>query len=290
MPELPEVEVIRQQLASKILGQRVEAAGSHWSKKFTPARKVVGARFTNARRRGKYLLLELDDERELIIHLGMSGSITLEPLTSSGSITLEPLTSSGSITSPLPAGPEPASEPYCRAWWSLSDGNTMWLRDIRRFGRVLVTQRGNYTELASLAAMGPEPFDPDLNAIMFWRRSRNSSQRIKTQLLGQRLIAGVGNIYADEALFSAGIRPTVRQITKSQAEQLLAAIRTVLCAGIANGGTTLRDYANLSGSGDNQNHLRCYGRADQPCVVCGTKLRRTVIDARGTTWCPSCQA
>ncbi len=267
MPELPEVEVLRQQLANKIVGQRVDAAGSHWSKKFTPARKVVGTRFTRARRRGKYLLLELDDERELIIHLGMSGSLALTVV-----------------------DPDPASEPHCRAWWSLSDGHTMLLRDIRRFGRVLVTQRGNYTELATLAAMGPEPFDQDLDAISFWQRSRNSNQRIKTQLLGQRLIAGVGNIYADEALFSAGIRPTARQITKPQAERLLAAIRTVLCAGIANGGTTLRDYASLSGSGDNQNHLRCYGRADQPCVACGTLLRRAVVDARGTTWCPNCQA
>ncbi len=269
MPELPEVEVLRKQLASKISGREVVAAGSHWSKKFTPARKVIGAQLTDVRRRGKYLLIGTADDRELIIHLGMSGSIALLP--------------------ELDTDRLPESEPYCRAWWSLSDANTMLLRDTRRFGRVIVTQRGDYAGLGTLSVMGPEPFDPSLDALLLWRRSRKSTQQIKTQLLGQRLVAGVGNIYADEALFASGIKPTLRQITKAQAERLLDALRKVLCEGIANGGTTLRDYANLSGSGENQHHLACYGRAGQPCVKCGAVLKRTLIDARSTTWCGACQ-
>ena len=291
VPELPEVEVLRRQLNAEILGQRIESAGSHWSKKFTPARKVVGAQLTETRRRGKYLLLGLDDGRELIIHLGMSGSVALLP-TPKSALSSQPDTTPSSKPGSKNGAAAPITaeaEPHCRAWWTLSGGHTMLLRDMRRFGRVLVTPRDNYAGLGTLAAMGPEPFDPTLDANTFWQRTRKSSQQIKTQLLGQRLIAGVGNIYADEALFGARIRPTARQITKAQAARLLTALQKALCAGIANGGTTLRNYASLAGSGGNQHHLSCYGRAGQPCVVCGTTLERMVIDARGTTWCPACQ-
>lgn len=292
MPELPEVEVLRRQLADEIPGRRVVAAGSHSSAKFIAARSVVGARFSDARRRGKYLLLGLDDDRELIVHLGMSGSVSLVPpneKTAPARPTQPaPPTQPVRPTQPAPP-PDFAPTPYCRAWWLLDDDRTLILRDVRRFGRVLLTRRGDHAGLGILATMGPEPFDENLDAASFWRRTRASSQHIKTQLLSQRVIAGVGNIYADEALLVAGIRPTSRQITKTQATRLLDALRDVLHAGIVNGGTTLRDYSNLSGHGDNQNHLRCYGRAGQPCVICATTLRRSVINQRGTTWCPSCQ-
>ena len=114
-------------------------------------------------------------------------------------------------------------------------------------------------------------------------------QRIKTQLLGQRLVAGVGHIYADEALFRAGINPAVRSITRKQAHRLLEQLREVLLEAIHRGGTTLRDYRNLQGEGSNQHYLLCYGRSGQPCLLCGTILRSRVIDARTTTWCPDCQ-
>ncbi|HCB34994.1 MAG TPA: DNA-formamidopyrimidine glycosylase [Acidimicrobiaceae bacterium] len=269
MPELPEVEVLRRQLAGEVVGRSVVDAGSHWSDKFTPALEAVGAELTQAGRRGKYLLLGLDDDRELVVHLGMSGSLTLAAAPA-GAGTAEP-------------------DPHCRAWWLLDDGRTLALRDVRRFGRVRVVPRGDYSGLGLLASMGPEPFDPDLDPTTFWQRSRASRRAVKSQLLGQRLIAGVGNIYADEALFAAGIRPSARRITRDQAGRLLESLRSVLAAGIANGGTTLRDYANLAGSGDNQNHLVCYGRAGRPCVRCGSELRRSVIEGRGTTWCPVCQ-
>ena len=113
---------------------------------------------------------------------------------------------------------------------------------------------------------------------------------MKTQLLSQRPIAGVGNIYADEALWRAGIHPARRTVTKAQAARLLAELRTVLEHGIANGGTTLRDYRTVDGGeGRNQLELGCYGRAGLPCLRCGTELRRIVLDARGTTLCPTCQ-
>ena len=121
-------------------------------------------------------------------------------------------------------------------------------------------------------------------------RTRRSRARIKTQLLSQRPLAGVGNIYADEALWRAGIHPARRSITRKEADRLLTELRVVLEQGIANGGTTLRDYRTPDGEpGRNQLELGAYGRAGEPCLRCGTELRRTVIDARGTTFCPTCQ-
>jgi formamidopyrimidine-DNA glycosylase len=114
--------------------------------------------------------------------------------------------------------------------------------------------------------------------------------RVKTQLLGQRVVAGVGNIYADEALWRAGIHPAARQVSRPAAERLHRAVIDVLAEGIEHGGTTLRDYRTVDGgSGANQHRLDCYGRAGLPCPRCGDVLRRAVVDARGTTWCPTCQ-
>ena len=119
---------------------------------------------------------------------------------------------------------------------------------------------------------------------------RRSSVPVKTQLLSQRPIAGVGNIYADESLWQAGVHPARRSVTRAEAGRLLAELRAVLEQGIANGGTTLRDYRTVDGeSGRNQLELGCYGRAGEPCLRCGTELRRSVVAARGTTLCPLCQ-
>src|SRR5690606_38434666 len=127
------------------------------------------------------------------------------------------------------------------------DGAVLELRDVRRFGRVAVVPVGEWAPLPTLATQGPEPWDPALDDGGLWRNLRRSKAHVKTQLLSQRPIAGVGNIYADEALWRAGIHPARRQITKAQAERLLAEIRVVLEQGIANGGTTLRDYRTVDG-------------------------------------------
>lgn len=263
MPELPEVETIRRQLEPHVAGRTVTEAWSHGSAKFTPAREVSNAAIDGTSRRGKYLLLQLHDGRELVVHLGMTGQLAVTGR-------LDP-------------------DEYVRAWWSFDDGTHLVFRDVRRFGRLAVVDAGEYSSIPTLSAMGPEPFDPDFDGRQFWERLRRSSQHIKTQLLGQRPVAGVGNIYADEALFDAGINPVVRRISRPRAERLLEAIREALRGGLERGGTTLRDYRSLDGEGSNQLHLRCYGRAGTPCVRCGGLLRSRVVDARGTTWCPACQ-
>jgi formamidopyrimidine-DNA glycosylase len=261
MPELPEVETIRRQLAGWLPGRTIATTWSHPSGKFSPARHAEGATITELGRRGKYLLVGLEDGRELVIHLGMTG--VLRPWN----------------------GEE---DPYVRARWHLDDGSALELRDVRRFGRIQVTEAGAYT--GTLAALGPEPLAEDFTAAGLYAAVKRSSRAVKTQLLSQIPVAGIGNIYADEALWLAGVHPAKRQLTKPQATALHDALVVVIGDAIDNGGTTLRDYRTPSGeSGDNQNHLLCYGQAGLPCQRCGTELRRIMLDARSTTFCPACQ-
>jgi formamidopyrimidine-DNA glycosylase len=264
MPELPEVETVRRGLVPVLAGRQVIDAWGHPSPKFSSAVEVRGLSFEGVERRGKYLLMGLDDGRRLVAHLGMTGQFQV-----------------------LRGADGP--DAYVRAWWRLDDGCTLAFRDVRRFGRLAVVGE-DLSALPTLAALGPEPFDPAFDADHLWAAVRRSSTRIKTQLLGQRVVAGVGNIYADEALWRAGVHPAARRLSKPAAVRLRQAIVDVLREGVAHGGTTLRDYRTVAGeSGSNQHNLDCYGQAGQPCRRCGTELRRTVIDARGTTMCPTCQ-
>ena len=234
------------------------------SAKFASAPEAIGTRIETVDRRGKYLLLALSDQRRLVVHLGMTGQLRVRDLRA-------------------------APDPYVRAWWAFDDGSVLELRDVRRFGRVAVVG-ADLSGLPTLAALGPEPFDPTFTDEHLWRAIRASSAQVKTQLLNQRVVAGVGNIYADEALWRAGVHPAARRLSRPAAARLHRAIVDVLTEGIEHGGTTLRDYRTVDGgSGENQHRLDCYGRGGEPCRRCGTELRRTVVDARGTTYCPACQ-
>ncbi len=265
MPELPEVETIRAQLDPVLTGRTILQASSHPSAKFVSAVEAQGAQIERVRRRGKYLLFDLDDERELIVHLGMTGVLSLL------------------------LGPDD-NNPYIRAQWQLDNDRWLVFNDVRRFGRIRVVPAGDYSTIATLRALGPEPFDDAFTAAHLHRELNNSSRHLKTQLLSQRPVAGLGNIYADEALWLARVHPTARKITKPAAARLRDACVEVIARAIDNGGTTLRDYRNAEGdSGTNQFHLRCYGRSGEPCERCATLLKSMVVDARTTTWCPGCQ-
>ncbi len=266
MPELPEVETVRRQLAPRILGRTVLRAGSHESAKFTPARSAVGHRFGEPGRRGKYLLLPTAGDRELVVHLGMTGKLAFRE------------------------GEPDLANPYLRAWWTLDGDETLEFVDVRRFGRLRFVQTGDYAEIPTLHHAGPEPWDPALTPREFHRLLGSSKRALKTKLLSQRPIAGVGNIYADEALWQARINPIVTRLGVDRAGELLDALRDVLEQGIELGGTTLRDYRNVDGeTGGNQHALHAYGRSGLPCERCGESLRSAVVDARTTTWCPHCQ-
>lgn len=270
MPELPEVETVRRQLAPRLTGRAIIEAGSHPSAKFTPARAATGSRIISDGRRGKFLLFGLDDERELVIHLGMTGQLRFRDRG--------------------PRADEQEQSPYLRAWWALDNGDMLDFVDVRRFGRIRVVPAGDYSSIPTLHAAGPEPFDETFDGEAFWARLKTSKRKIKTQLLSQRPVAGVGNIYADEALWVARINPGATSVSRPRAERLLDAIRQVMGQGIDNGGTTLRDYRQVDGSsGDNQHALMAYGRSGLPCRRCEARLRSKVIDSRTTTWCPRCQ-
>jgi formamidopyrimidine-DNA glycosylase len=267
VPELPEVETVRRGLEPHLLGRSVVDAGGHPSAKFSSAPAAIGGRIAAVGRRGKYLVFPLGDHRRLVIHLGMTGQLRIR------------------------ADAE-GLDPYGRAWWRLDDGHRLELRDVRRFGRVAVLTGSpdDHALLPTFFRLGPEPFDPAFDGPMIWRGLRSSTVRVKTQLLGQRLVAGVGNIYADEALWRAGIHPAARRVSRQAAHRLHGAIVDVLTEGIEHGGTTLRDYRTVDGGiGANQHRLDCYGRSGQPCHRCGSTLRRSVVDGRGTTHCPICQ-
>ncbi len=268
MPELPEVETIRRQLDPQLRGREVVETWAFPHPKFEPADLVAGGRLDGVGRRGKYLIISFDGPdgpRDLVVHLGMTGSLRVR-------------------------GAAERDDPYDRARWRFADGDVLAYRDVRRFGRLAVVGRGSAPPGSTLARQGPEPWDPSLDDGGLWRALRRSDRQVKTQLLSQIPLAGVGNIYADEALWAARIHPARRSITRRQAEELLAAVRAALEDGIRHGGTTLRDYVDATGgSGENQHHLRCYGRAGEPCERCATTLVRTLVDARSSTFCPRCQ-
>ncbi|MYB08880.1 MAG: bifunctional DNA-formamidopyrimidine glycosylase/DNA-(apurinic or apyrimidinic site) lyase [Acidimicrobiia bacterium] len=264
MPELPEVETIRLQLAPRLQGRQIQDAHSHESEKFTPAIEAIDTTFKGLNRRGKYLIAPLDDGRELIIHLGMTGSLALANVV--------------------------PDDRYIRAWWQLDGNEFLTYRDVRRFGRIRCVPAGQYDTIPTLAAQGPDALSPEFTPEGFYRALRNSRRRIPTQLLSQRPVAGVGNIYGTEALWMAGIHPAKRRIGRLAAEKLHAALVQVLEAGLADGGTTLRDYRNADGGeGSHQNALACYGRSGQPCLRCATPLQHRTYDARTLTFCPHCQ-
>lgn len=282
MPELPEVETIRRQLDPQLQAAEIIDADAHWSEKFTPALDAIGSTITGIDRRGKYLLFDLVTSEspgpdvphlELVAHLGMTGSFHIEPARTD---------TNGRKVSDY--------GPHCRAVWTLDDGRRLRFDDTRRFGRLRVVEQGQYGDIPTLAQMGPEPFDPAFTGASLHAYVKRTNRAIKTQLLSQRPVAGVGNIYADEALFLAGIHPKSKRVGRERCDRLVETIRQVLRAGIDNGGTTLRDYVDAQGdAGTNQLSLVAYGRSGEPCVECGSELRSTVIDARTTTYCIACQ-
>ena len=230
---------------------------------------MVGSTFTAVARRGKYLIVATDGPRELVLHMGMTGHLELHvPSAANREIT------DGSV----------------RAWWQLDDGSFLVMYDVRRFGRVAAVPNGDYRTLPTLAHLGPEPFDEIFTGELLYRSLRTSRQSVKAQLLGQRVVAGVGNIYADEALWCSRIHPLATRIGLVRADRLRTALVEVLGEGIAHGGTRLRNYRSLDGdTGLHQLHLDCYGRGGLPCNRCGTPLIRRVVAGRGTTMCPQCQ-
>ena len=279
VPELPEVESVRRQLVPRLSGRRVVAVwwDPHPHARFHHVDRLLGRRIEGVERRGKFLLCPLDSAPDgrterLVLHLGMTGSLSVEPTSDAGS------------------DPD-AGLAHVRARLDLDDGATVRFRDPRRFGRLSVVAPEAVAEVVpTLAALGPEPLLPAFTVQHLAEGLARSTAPVKARLLDQRLVAGVGNIYADEALWQARIHPASRRVARPRAARLHAAIVEILTAAIEREGTTFRDYQMVNGSsGRYATFLAAYGQQGRPCRRCGTTLRRTVVAQRGTTYCPSCQ-
>jgi formamidopyrimidine-DNA glycosylase len=261
MPELPEVESVRRQLEPELRGRRVTAVWVDPQRRFHAPDRLLGRTVLAVGRRGKFLLCPLDAGLELVLHLGMTGALSFGE-----------------------------ADAYTRARLGLDDGRELLFRDPRRFGGLAVVEAGAYAPLPTLARLGPEPLSDEFDPVQFARDLAATRAPVKPYLLSQRPVAGVGNIYADEALWLARIHPASRRVGPRRAAALHRAIRQVLSEAIVREGTTFRDYRMVNGeSGRNGEFLVAYGQAGRPCPRCDTPLRKLVLGGRGSTFCPACQ-
>jgi formamidopyrimidine-DNA glycosylase len=291
MPELPEVEVTRRRIAPLLVGRRIkDVRTTRDSYLFLtrPARlraRLAGRRVASLGRHGKYLLAELDEGSRLVVHLGMTGQLFSSAATSPRLLSA---TRRSALAPEAQRGFEPDAHTHLRLLFD-DGGPEVYLRDVRKFGKVLLLERGETHP--RLSRLGIDALLTTGQTLFAATRGRSAS--IKVLLLDQALITGVGNIYADEALFRAGVRPTRRggRVTRRECDRLAAAVREVLERSIETGGSSIRDYVTPDGSdGFYQDERRVYARGGEPCLVCGRKIRRITLAARGTHFCPACQS
>ncbi len=269
MPELPEVETTRRGLAPHVVGQAIEAVDVRerrlrWPVASSLPRRLATQRIDSLERRGKYLLFGTP-AGTLLVHLGMSGSLRYLP--------------------------EPTVHGlHDHIDLRFANGAALRFTDPRRFGSFHLTS--DPAEHPLLRELGPEPLGKDFDADYLWRSSRGRKVAIKQHLMNGKVVVGVGNIYASEALFRAGIHParSAGRIARARFEPLVTAIRDVLRDAIEEGGTTLRDFVGGDGKpGYFRGALRVYDRGGEPCLECATPIERRVLGQRASYYCPSCQ-
>jgi formamidopyrimidine-DNA glycosylase len=290
MPELPEVEVTRQRIAPKMLGRKIRAVRTTAASYFflTPPkeleRRLTGRRVETLVRHGKYLIAGLDDESRLFLHLGMTGQLFTA---SARSVRLLSSTRGGALTPEAQDAFAPDIHTHLALGFDDADEDVLF-RDVRKFGKVRWLPRG--VSDPRLDKLGPDALT--VTGTLLFDETRARKMAIKTVLLDQQLIAGVGNIYADEALFRAGIRPArgARSLTRKECTRLAHEVRAVLLRSIETGGSSISDYVQPDGSdGAYQKERRVYARKGEPCYVCGSPIKRIVLAARSTHYCPKCQ-
>lgn len=269
MPELPEVETVKNELLPHIVGQQITGVTLLWERiVHQPSVEefcshLVGQRITGAARSGKYLILSLTSHEVLIIHLKMTGSLLLKP-----------------------ASAEP--DKYARAIIYLDSETQIQFRDPRKFGAMWLVEDKNTV----IGKLGPEPLEADFTPQTLLKGLSNRTAPIKALLCDQTFIAGIGNMYADEALFASGIHPLRPggSLSRDEVKRLYTAIQQVLRNGIKNMGASTNTYYRPSGEkGFAHHHFQVAHRGGQPCSVCGTPIERTVVRNRGTYFCPKCQ-
>jgi formamidopyrimidine-DNA glycosylase len=273
VPELPEVETVRQRLAPLLEGRslaRVEISDARLTRPLDPvlvARELEGEQVVSVDRRGKYLIVRFASGRALLVHLRMTGSLRHA--------------ADGSLP----------PDPYRRAVVRLDDGSDVAYRDVRRFGTWQLLERDELDPYLA-GRVGPEPLDPSFTAKAFAGLLAGRRAPVKAAILDQKTLAGVGNIYADEALWRARVHPLreARSLDVGEIRALRLGLRKALELGISRQGSTLRDYALPDGGpGAMQREFKVYGRGGEPCDRCGTPIERIRVVGRGTWYCPTCQ-
>jgi formamidopyrimidine-DNA glycosylase len=282
MPELPEVETIRRQLEPALVGRRIDDArvlDERWTRPEPPRvleAELKGRRIESVSRRGKYLIVGLEGDRFLVMHLRMTGNLLLAGAERFGA--------------PRLYESEPDSR-FLRAAFDLDDGQELWFTDARRFGHGVVLnseELGPYLE----ARLGVEPLGGELTGEGLLRLAEGRTAPLKSFLLDQRRVAGIGNIYADEALWRAELHPLspAGSMRAEHAEALVEGIVDALEAGLANGGSSIDDYRDTRGEmGSMQDEFVVHTREGQECLRCGGTIRRVVVGGRSTYFCPDCQ-
>jgi formamidopyrimidine-DNA glycosylase len=303
MPELPEVEYTARQLRASIVGATIQEVHVFWMRTIGYpdwhdfCAEIVGRRIEGVRRRGKLLLLDLSGDLFLSIHRRMSGNLLLLPpgwridtsLRETDSVAWQ--TRGPTFLPPTSADVAYSRETsHCRVCFDLADGRRLLYTDPRKFGRMELWPRASEAE--ALKGLGPEPLEDEFTAEHFAEELAKRKTAIKQVLLDQSVVAGVGNIYADEALFYAHIHPLRRanSLNASEIDALREGIVSVLALGIEHGGTSFSDYRDLAGkAGNNFDHVRVFQQDGKPCMRCGTLIERRVIAQRSTHFCPTCQ-
>ncbi|MDB5049880.1 MAG: formamidopyrimidine-DNA glycosylase Fpg [Fibrobacteres bacterium] len=292
MPELPEVETIVRMLIPSVEGKRIEKAELRLGRmlldmdpgNFSSALKGQGV--SRILRRGKYIVIELAD-CSLVIHLGMTGQLTFSPA--------DYVENAGFVRTVTglekPKGVHPVDKHTHLILW-LENGERVLFRDPRTFGKIFLVPGRDWPRHPRLSILGEEPLELRVKSFLKKSFPAASARPIKALLLDQSFLAGVGNIYADEALFKSGIHPQsrVRDLREPEQVRLLEAVKEVLRKGIRNNGTSFSDYRKPDGTeGSNQERLQVYGRGGEPCRSCRTILKKSLVAQRGTVHCPTCQ-
>ncbi len=287
MPELPEVETVRRGLYELIIGRKVKAVEHDTAKSFPNASAdvkhfLVGATITDVRRRAKVLLIDLSSEYTLVIHLKMTGQMVFR----AANVAFGAGHPNDSLIGELP-------DRSTRVTFAFEDGSHLYFNDQRKFGWVRLMPTLEVPNIDFMKKVGPEPLEDDFTAEQFMERfKRRARSSIKAALLDQTIVAGVGNIYADESLWGAKIHPQtlVQDINKKQFEKLYTELRYVLNLSIEKGGSTDRNYVNAEGKkGSYIDFARVFRREGKPCPRCGTTIIKFKAAGRGTHICPHCQ-
>lgn len=275
MPELPEVETVVKGLRPLIKDRKVTAVEIREKNMIAYPennieafkKSLIGSKIEAINRRGKYIIIELDSGKNMIIHLRMTGKLLVKEV-------------------------EEFRDKHTHVIFSLNDGQEIRFNNIRKFGRVYLIDKDHPEQAGGLADLGPEPLSEDLTLTDFKKLFENRRALMKSLLLNQHFVAGIGNIYADEILFLSGVRPdrTADTLTEAEKEKIYHNMRHILARGIIYGGTSFSDYVNAFGEkGSFQEELKVHQREGKECYSCGTKINKIKVSGRSTYFCPQCQ-